>query len=411
MTETTTPSDRRASSFALLGLVWQVLAWAILLVVGLKFESAAAIAVSRFLAVGIPIWLVLVLVFKQIRRVASETLETAELHRAQEAGQSSALFEVGDEALLLERNKLAWMVRWFFPTITILLAIYLLGGQFLWWDWSLGSAFTEEGPSLTQEASLGMWIAIGTAFLCYLCAKTMLGFTRSVPQWQLLSAGASCLAGGAWICALFGLSLAATSVMGVAWAEPLFAFIVRVVLLVLGLEFALNLILDIYRPRVSGDVPRPPFDSRLLGLAAEPWDIAKSIAEAFNYQFGFEVSSTWFYKLLQRWLFPITVLAFIVVMALTGVVIVDADEEVVVERWGRLVTKPGATLKPGISFKWPFPQDVAYRVPVRRIGEVVIGEAQEEDDDSLDKAVVWTEAHDYVPEMLLLVAATGPASG
>ncbi|MGB2987890.1 MAG: SPFH domain-containing protein, partial [Phycisphaerae bacterium] len=173
----------------------------------------------------------------------------------------------------------------------------------------------------------------------------------------------------------------------------------------LGLEFAVNFVLDLYRPRIPGEVPRPSFDSRLLGMIGEPGGFTKSIADAVNYQFGFQVSSTWFYQLLQRWLFPIMVVAFAAVLALTSVVIVDADEQVVIERFGRLVNEPTRVLRPGIHFKWPYPIDVVYRAPVKRLSELVIGEATEEDDEDLRKAIVWTEKHEYVPELMLLVAS------
>jgi len=54
--------------------------------------------------------------------------------------------------------------------------------------------------------------------------------------------------------------------------------------------------------------------------------------------------------------------------------------------------------------KWPYPIDIVHRAPVNRISEIVIGEAEEEDDDH-HHAIVWTEAHDFVPEMMLLVAS------
>jgi regulator of protease activity HflC (stomatin/prohibitin superfamily) len=155
-------------------------------------------------------------------------------------------------------------------------------------------------------------------------------------------------------------------------------------------------------------VARPSFDSRLLGLVAEPGGFAKSIADAVNYQFGFQVSSTWFYQLLQRWLFPIVVLAGVVVMALTGVVIVDAEEQAVLQRWGRRVG--GAVLSPGVHFKWPYPIDIVYRAPVKRVSEVVLGESEGEEHGEKDGAVIWTEQHEYVPEMMLLVAAQRPES-
>jgi len=190
----------------------------------------------------------------------------------------------------------------------------------------------------------------------------------------------------------------------IGWAEPLYAYMVRIALVVLGLEFTANFILDFYRPRIEA-LPRPSFDSRLLGLIGEPGGVAKSIAEAINYQFGFEVSSTWFYQLLQRWMLPIFVLTLAAVMLLTSIVIVDADEQIVIERFGRLVGERGEVLSPGIHLKWPFPIDLAHRAPVKRISELVVGEGSGEDDEDLTKTVIWTEKHEYVPELMLLVAS------
>ncbi len=411
MTETTTGSDRRAQNVALLGLIWQLASWGVLLGFSWWFDSHAIAAVSRFMLIGVPIWAVLVLVFKQIRRVEGEALETAELKRAREAGASSAIFELDDEGLLLEQNRLQWIVRRLFPSVTILLSTLLLGGHFLWWGWSLDEAFAADGFSRADEPFLLMWFAVGVGFLCFLLARYAIALSR-LANWQLLHAGATCMAGNALAC--LGLALALVATGTVEWAEPFFAYLLRIALVVLGVEFAVNLILDFYRPRTPGEVPRPSFDSRLLGLISEPGDIAKSIAEAVNYQFGFEVSSTWFYQLLQRWLFPIMVVSFVAILALTSVVLVDADEQVVIERWGRPICEADGSeraevLSPGFYVKLPYPIDIVHRAPIQRISELVLGEAEEEDDEDLTKAIIWTEAHEFVPELMLLVAA--PRSG
>jgi len=170
-------------------------------------------------------------------------------------------------------------------------------------------------------------------------------------------------------------------------------------------------VLDLYRPRTLGEVPRPACDSRLLGMIAEPGGFAKSIADGMNYQFGFQVSTTWFYQLLQRWLFPIGVVTLMVVLSLTCVVFVDADEQAIVEHFGRRADRSAGILSPGLHFKWPYPVDIVYRTPVKRIRELVLGEAEEADDEHghghehTDKAILWTEKHDFVTETMLLVAS------
>ncbi len=365
-------------------------------------QSDAIAALARLVAVGIPIWFVLFLIFKQLRRVAAEQLETAELKQARAAADSDAIFELDDEALLLEQNRLRWMLRWILPGVSVALFLYLLIGHFVGWGWSLQEAFSSQQLHRTEEPMLMMWFIVAIGFVSFLYARYSIALAK-MPHWRLLRAGATCMAGTAFACLLLAIALMAGT--SFAWTEPLVAYLLRILLIVLGVEFAGNFLLDFYRPRTPGVLPRPSFESRMLGLVAEPGGIARSIADAINYQFGFEVSSTWFYQLLQRWLFPIMVFTVVIVLGLSVIVVVDADEEVVVERFGRVVEEPVAVLGPGMHFKWPYPIDVVHRAPVRRVREMVLGEATDDEHKHEGRAILWTEAHDYVPEMMLLVGA------
>ena len=402
MTESGTPSDRRAQLVAGVGFVGQLAACLTFWGLSIWAQSDAIASVARLMVIGLPVWFILFLVFRQIRRVSNEALETAELKRVRSSGVSEGIFELDDEALLLEQNRLRWMVRWMLPAVTIFLALFLIAGHFVGWTWTLEGAFAKGGLRPTQDANLVMWIVVGIGFCCFLYENYAMGLAK-LPQWRLVRAGATCMAANARASLLLAISLMATGTT--AWAEPLVACIVRITLLVLGIEFAVNFILDVYRPRIPGEIPRPSFDSRLLELIASPGAIAKSIAEAMNYQFGFEVSSTWFYQLLQRWLLPIVAVTVIVIFALTSMVVVGPDEQVVVERFGRKVQSDGEALPPGLHVKWPYPIDVVRRAAVKRVSELVIGEATEDDDRDPRRAILWTQQHDYVPELMLLVAA------
>ena len=57
--------------------------------------------------------------------------------------------------------------------------------------------------------------------------------------------------------------------------------------------------------------------------------IVVSIAEALNYQFGFEVSKTWFYKLLSRAFVPLVVVGALVILGMTCLLIVPDGEQAV----------------------------------------------------------------------------------
>ncbi|UCE61238.1 MAG: hypothetical protein JSU63_05710 [Phycisphaerales bacterium] len=405
MTDPTTPSDHRAQHVAAVGFVLQTAAFATLLWASLWTQSDAITTVARFVLAGIPIWLVLYLVFNQLRRVRAEELETAELKRTRQAGASTAIFELDDEELLLEQHRLTWMIRWLLPATTVIVSAFLLLGHFIFWGWALDLevVFGPEGLRRASEPTVVMWFVVGVGFFCFLFARYAIALAR-MPDWRLLRAGASYMAGNALACLLLAIALMATST--VEWAEPLLAVLVRVVMIVLGLELAVNFLMDFYRPRTPDVAQRPSFDSRLLGLTSDPGGIAKSIADAVNYQFGFEVSSTWFYQLLQRWMLPIMVVTVLVILGMTSIVIVDAEELAVKERFGSLVSRPQTVLEPGLHFKLPYPIDVVRRAPAKRIDELIVGEAtQNESDADAHKAIVWTESHKFVPELMLLVAA------
>jgi len=403
MTEAKGASDARAQHVTLLGFVLQLAAFGALLAFSLWSKSDALAALSQFIVIGVPIWVVLYLVLNQIRRVNLEALETEELRRTREAGTSQPIFEVDDEeSLLLEQNRLKWMAKWLLPLCTIVVLALLLGRRLVYWDWSLAEVFDEAVLRRTEQPTLTMWFVIGIGFICFLYARYVLALA-ALPGWQLLRAGAVCMAGSALASVLVAVALMVTGT--IEWAEPLVVYLLRIGMIVLGVEFAANFILDMYRPRIPGEIPRPSFDSRLLGMIGEPGGIAKSIAEAVNYQFGFQVSSTWLYQLLQRWLFPIAVFAFVAILLLTSIVVINTDEQAVIERFGRLVTNRSSILGPGMHVKWPYPVDIVYRVPVKRIRERIVGEATQTSEEGEGKAVLWTEPHEYIPELMLLVAA------
>jgi len=404
MSTTQFTPDRRAQNVAAFGFALQSATFGVLLAAALWSGSDMMLVGSWVVLPGLPVWLVLFLLFKQMRRVAAEELETAELKKAREAGATSAIFELDDESLLLEKNRLAWMVRWLLPSVTIVLAVGLAVQEFWGWNWSLRTAFDKEGITRTQNPTLVMWIVVGAGFLSFLYARYATALAR-LTEWRPLHAGATFMAGNALSCLLLALSLMASTTL--PWAEPLIACVLRIWLIVLTAELAMNFILDFYRPRDAGEVPRPSFDSRLLGLISSPGGIAKSIADAINYQFGFEVSSTWFYQLLQRWFAPILLMSAAIVLALTSVVLVNAEEQVVIERFGRLPqeTDRVVPLDPGVHLKAPFPVDIVHRAPVRQVRELVIGEANEADDQGVDKVILWSEKHDFVPELMLLVGS------
>jgi regulator of protease activity HflC (stomatin/prohibitin superfamily) len=134
----------------------------------------------------------------------------------------------------------------------------------------------------------------------------------------------------------------------------------------------------------------------------EPGGIARSIAEAINSPFGFKVSSTWFFKLLQRSFIFLIAFAILTLIAASSLVIVRADEEAVVERFGRRLE---ATLQPGLNFKYPWPIEVAHKISAKRIHELKIGIKHEKKPAGpREQLILWTNKETHDPHLTVLVA-------
>ena len=71
-------------------------------------------------------------------------------------------------------------------------------------------------------------------------------------------------------------------------------------LALVAVETLINLVLEIYRPRVKGKVAASLYESRLVGLLGQPEGLITTAAQALDYQFGFKVSETWFYRFFEK---------------------------------------------------------------------------------------------------------------
>ncbi len=421
---TSTWPEKRALTVSLVGLLFQTGLATFLVLLALWTGSEAVEATALLAACGIPIWIFLALTYKQRQLVREETLESEQLRQERAAGGAgAALFAADEERLLLARRRLMWMYRWLLPFFTVV-TIGLLAGLGLGYSWSFSRSIYDKTWAVPVNESLSFAFVVGASFLAFLLSRYATGMARQ-PEWRLLRAGAAWLMGNT----LAGIATAV--VLGlvhfqIILPERVAAYALRVLMIVLSVEFLLNFVLDFYRPRQPGEEPRPAFDSRLLGLFCEPGGIARSIAEALNYQFGFEVSSTWFYKLMQRAITPVIGFGVLTLFAVSCLVIVNPGEAVVVERFGRPL-QSGRTIQamengkpvekldalgPGLHLKYPWPIDVAYRYPAGQVQETLVGVKEEAAEQDLKTALVWTVKHPAVPELTVIVATsgTGPAA-
>jgi regulator of protease activity HflC (stomatin/prohibitin superfamily) len=179
-------------------------------------------------------------------------------------------------------------------------------------------------------------------------------------------------------------------------------------MIALGAEFVINFVLDFYRPRAAGEVPRPAFDSRFLAIFSETAGIAKSIAEAINYQFGFEVSKTWFYLLIKRSIVPLILFGAVCLVAITSLSVVDVGQRGVIERFGRPFSEE--PIGAGMTVKYPWPIERTYRFDVGQSRRIVLGFAEErphrgQEQRNDARPVLWTNReHGEFEEIDILVA-------
>jgi regulator of protease activity HflC (stomatin/prohibitin superfamily) len=167
-------------------------------------------------------------------------------------------------------------------------------------------------------------------------------------------------------------------------------YVGRVLCVVVGLialETLMGLVLEIYRVRLKGKEARLLYDSRLVGLLGQPEALITTAAHALDYQFGFKVSETWFYRFLEK-AFAWLVLAQLGILVLSScIAVIPPGEEALLERWGRPVDGRGV-IGPGLHFKMPWPVDQVYRYPTERIQSFIVGAEPE-----TSKTIQWTVPH------------------
>ncbi|MSR40822.1 MAG: hypothetical protein EXS10_02840 [Phycisphaerales bacterium] len=357
---------QQATRVAGYGLLGQTVLGFGLLLWGWLSEVTILTTIATWMIPGILAWLALVIVFHQHRL---ERLEALELDDAPSIGEDGRLFSADDARIAAKRLK--WMHAWLMPIASVLYALLLVGfGLYtLRWFGKLDDANADVGKFNTGDA-LGWQLAatMGLAVLAFIFSRWVAGMAVH-SAWANLRGGAGIMVGNALtlLAAAVGAVLAMlekpTFLEGICQGIAIFMIAVAV-------ETVFGLILNLYRPRRANEVPRAAFDSRVLSLFAAPDSIVRSINEAVNYQFGFEISSSWGYQLLLRNAVRLGVFGVVVILALTTLVIVGPGEQAMRLRFGAIV---GNVLQGEPMFKLPWPIDTAIIDDVSRVRELPLG--------------------------------------
>jgi len=412
---------RRASSISLFGLILQGLLALTMLLYGMYAKDHAATMASIYLGSGMLIWAILLLVFDQQRRERIEALESEQL--ASSGASAASAFEGVSDDLRVAARRLAFIQKWIVPAGGVIVAgINLFFGIRGARSWSL-----DQTDRMFNAPSLVGWgLAVGVALgvIGFIFARFTSGMGKERSWGNLRSGAAQSVAAS-----LIGLLIAVGAFVELALSKGVVAsytpLVVSIMMIVLGTEIVMNLVLDMYRPRKPGEDPRPAFDSRLLGLLAAPDRIAENAREALSYQFGVDVTSTWFYKLITRWAIYLVAGGMLIGWLMTSLVVVQPHERGLILTNGRISKplmsfdgggeQPTGDIGPGLHVKLPWPF-ATYETPVlvsedrtgakvedkTTTGVRVMNLASDPPDDNKTTPILWTESH-TAREMLNIV--------
>lgn len=350
--------------------------------------------VTAFLSVGVAAAL---LSYFQMRLEETERVEKLEYEELSKAPAGSALFTGDPSDVLPARRSREQFEKWFVPAFTILLLS--AQGWAVWWLWKK----LESASLLTviPQGRLAMALFGMFALILFLLGKYASGLAR-IEGHRLLRPAASHVLLGAYLSFWCTVSIAATE-LGFPKVDLYSARILIAVLAVTSLELLLNLLLEIYRPRVKGRSARILYESRLIGLLAQPEGLVTTAAQALDYQFGFKVSETWFYRFIEKAFAWLLLLQLTLLFASTTFVIIEPREQALLERFGRPVaSRP--ILEPGLHFKWPWPIDRVHRHVTREVQEFVIGVVPDPELEH-ERTLLWTKAHNK-EEFNMIVATS-----
>ncbi|MFT3686344.1 MAG: hypothetical protein QM783_15725 [Phycisphaerales bacterium] len=302
-----------------------------------KVGDHAARTASGHILIVSAVWLLLAIVFDQARRERLEAMEAESLDAT--AARESSVFGTVSDDLRVNAKRLAWMHRVLVPAVSIAVGVALIA-MGAWRYLEVTRSLSGPEADKLGAAVRGSWfedyngipfqgwaisLGLGVAVVGFVFARYTSGMSKS-PVYSAMRAGSS----AAVAASLFGLAIALgqfAEVLGAVRASRYLLIAFPVASMVLGAEVLVNFLLNMYRPRKPGEMPRPPVDSWLLGSVAAPDQIVRNIGGAIGYQFGVDVSGSWAYRLVSRSLGSLVLFAAAVVWLMTCFTVVGPDEQ------------------------------------------------------------------------------------
>ena len=364
------------------------------LLLALKADSTVGLAGAVLLGIGTLIGFFSFIQSHLIDRERVEALEMQELDRTR---GNESLFAGAAEDAYPARNARRQFEKWVVPGFSLLV---LLGQALgLWWIYGELGEWTAPAPAgaLMSIMFSGLFMIV-----LFMMGKYSAGLARMDGQ-ELLRPGANYMLLGSVVCTAVVIA-ETVSIEYPVW-EKVFTWVVFVVIALSAVENLGTLVLESFRPRLDDKKTRLLYDSRLIGLLGQPGGLISTAAHTLDYQFGFKVSETRFYKYLERTLALIIAIQVVVLFLSSSFVIIQANEEAVKERFGAQTAK---LLAPGFHLKWPWPIDKVYRYKTGELQEFTLG-VLEQNDEAEPEVLLWTTQHNHGSSNDMIVASSdGP---
>ncbi|HEY1717932.1 MAG TPA: SPFH domain-containing protein [Verrucomicrobiae bacterium] len=371
--------ERNTQKNGLVNLIAAVVIFIAAFAVAVFVNSLAGRTASIFLGL---VTLVAFASWFHMRIEENERLEKLEMDELARAKGESALFDAKESEVFPARRSREQFEKFFVPGFAVLLFILAAGGAWLLWRWTGKAA----GGIVPERAMPALSFFAIFALLLFLIGRFSVTIAR-LENHRLLRPSASFLLAGAFVCFFTALGIAGGKV-GFPRTDFWVARALCVLLGLTALEILLTLLLEIYRPRVRGKIARPLYESRVVGLLAQPESLFTTAAQTLDYQFGFKVSETWFFQLLEKNLALLILAQLAVLFLSTCVVFIDPGEQAMLERFGR----PVADLQSGAHLKWPWPVDKAWRYRTDQIQTFEVGYTPDAQSEN-EKTILWSVAH------------------
>ncbi|HEY1490173.1 MAG TPA: SPFH domain-containing protein, partial [Verrucomicrobiae bacterium] len=372
--------ERNTRKYGMINLLALLAVSIVAFIVARAANSIAGRVSTVFLGIGT---LVAAVSWFQMRLEENERLEKLEFDELARSKGGSTLFETKDTEGFPAQRSREQFERFFVPVFTAgILIVEVVFAYLLWRGFSKEQYIIE-----LKEPTILLSFFAAFALGLFIFGKFSATFAR-LENNRLLRPGASWVLLGAYLCGFVALGTVGV-LAGYPKMDYYAAKILTALLALVALETLVNLILEIYRPRVKGKVGRPLYESRLVGLLGQPEGLITTAAQALDYQFGFKVSETWFYRFFEQHLGRIILLQVAALFLSTTMVFIDPGEQALIEHFGQ---RSNVVLGPGGHLKWPWPIDKVYRYRTEQIQSLVVG-SQPDPAAANQNVILWTTPH------------------